>query len=77
MRALGLLVLLGPAVVLAAAPASPPATPGECSGEAAGTSRCVYRSLLPSAGIVASCRDGHECRVGYYHNQTHLNGAWT
>ena len=42
MRALGLLVLLGPAVVLAAAPASPPATPGECSGEAEGTSRCVY-----------------------------------
>ena len=66
MRALGLLLLLGPAVALAAPPASPPATPGECAGERGGTFRCVYRSLLPSAGIVASCRDGHDCRVGYY-----------
>jgi len=65
-RALGLLLLLGPAVALAAAPASPPATPGECAGERGGTFRCVYPSLLPSAGIVASCRDGHDCRVGYY-----------
>ena len=30
-------------------------------------SYCLYRSLLPSVGIVASCRDDRDCRVGYYY----------
>ncbi len=69
MRGLALLLLLSPVVSLAAAPASPPATPGECSAERGGVSFCIYRSLLPSAGIVASCRDGGHCRVGYYYGR--------
>ncbi len=69
MRGLALLLLLSPAVSLAAASASPPATPGECSGERGGVSICIYRSLLPSAGIVASCRDRGYCRVGYYYGR--------
>jgi hypothetical protein len=66
-RGFGLLVLLSPALALAAAPGAPPATPGECSGERGGASLCIYRSLIPSSGLVASCRDGGECRVGYYY----------
>jgi hypothetical protein len=65
-RGLWLLLLLSPAVALAAGPAPPPATPGECAPEQAGVSLCIYRSLLPSAGIVVSCRRG-SCRVGHYH----------
>ena len=75
MRALSVLLLLGAALALAPAPASPPPTPGECSGESGGISLCVYRSLLPSAGIVASCRAGHDCRVGYYHGNP-SDGVW-
>ncbi len=75
MRALSVLLLLGAALALAPAPASPPATPGECSGESGGISLCVYRSLLPSAGIVASCRAGHDCRVGYYYGNP-SDGVW-
>ena len=30
-------------------------------------SHCLYRSWLPSTGIVASCRDDRDCRVGYYY----------
>ena len=67
MRGLGFLLLLSPAVALAAAPASAPATPGECSAERSGVSLCLYRSLLPSSGIVASCRDRGSCRVGHYY----------
>ena len=66
MRGLWLLLLLSPAA-LAAAPGPPRATPGECSAGHAGSSLCIYRSLLPSAGIVASCEDRSHCRVGYYH----------
>jgi len=42
-------------------------TPGECAG-AGGTlpSRCLYRSMLPSAGLVAECESDARCRVGYY-----------
>jgi hypothetical protein len=65
-RGLGVLLLLSPAVCLAAAPASPPATPGECAAEHGGASLCLYRSLLPSAGIVVSCREGGHCQVGHY-----------
>jgi hypothetical protein len=65
-RWLALLSLLSPAVCLAAGSASPPGTPGECSAPHDGVSLCIYRSLLPSAGIVASCRDRGGCRVGHY-----------
>ena len=60
-------LLLGGVLSLAAAPASPPATRGECAPEHAGLTLCLYRSLLPSAGIVTSCRDRHDCRVGPYY----------
>lgn len=60
-------LLLGSALSLAAAPTSPPATRGECSAEKAGVSLCIYRSLLPSSGLVASCRAGRDCRVGHYY----------
>jgi hypothetical protein len=43
-------------------------TPGECAGRGgAGPSRCLYRSLAPSAGLVADCRNDADCRVGYYY----------
>ena len=46
---------------------SPPPARGECSRDPGGGSFCLYRSLVPSAGLVASCRDEHVCRVGYYY----------
>ena len=68
MRTLSLLVvLLGGGLSLGAAPASPAATRGECAPERAGVTLCLYRSLLPSAGIVTSCRAGHDCRIGPYY----------
>ena len=71
MRALSVLLLLGSAVATMGASGSPPPTPGECTAERGVASLCIYRSLLPSAGIVASCRDEHACRVGsYYGNPT-------
>ncbi|HXJ84560.1 MAG TPA: hypothetical protein VMS64_38455 [Candidatus Methylomirabilis sp.] len=66
MRGLGLLILLGPTLCLAAAPA-PVATSGECSAAHAGVTLCLYRSLLPSAGLVASCRGADDCRIGHYY----------
>ena len=58
-------VLLGAAVgILAAGPSRAAA---ECVSEGAAGSHCLYRSFLPSSGIVASCRDDHDCRVGYYY----------
>ena len=40
----------------------------ECSGPGgSGPSHCLYRSVLPSAGIVADCRSDRDCRVGYYY----------
>jgi hypothetical protein len=66
-RGLGLLALLSPAICLAAGSVSPPASPGECAVERGGVTLCLYRSLLPSSGIVASCREGDGCRVGHYH----------
>jgi hypothetical protein len=74
-RGFGLLVLLSPAIALAAAPGSPPASPGECSGDRGGASRCIYRSLIPSSGLVASCRAGGECRVGHYYGSL-SNAIW-
>jgi hypothetical protein len=65
-RAVGLLLLLSPAVCLGAVSPSPPRSPGECAAEHAGVTLCLYRSLIPSAGIVTSCREGDGCRVGRY-----------
>jgi hypothetical protein len=60
-----LLALLGPVMALAGGSA----TPGECGAEHAGVTVCIYRSMLPSAGIVSSCHDRGTCRVGYYHGE--------
>jgi hypothetical protein len=60
---LWLLALLGPVMALAGGPAAP----GECAAEHAGVTLCIYRSMLPSAGIVSSCHDDGTCRVGYYY----------
>ena len=38
-------------------------TRGECTPDGR---RCLYRSMLPSAGLVADCRSDADCRVGYY-----------
>ena len=41
---------------------------GECTGGGGdGPSRCLYRSLLPSTGIVADCQSDARCRVGAYY----------
>jgi hypothetical protein len=41
---------------------------GECTGGGGdGPSRCLYRSLLPSTGIVADCESDARCRVGAYY----------
>jgi len=51
-----------------AAAAAAPA--GECSGlGGAGPSHCLYRSLLPSTGIIADCKSDSDCRIGYYYGQ--------
>jgi hypothetical protein len=43
-------------------------SPGECSGPGGtGPSHCLYRSLMPSTGMVADCRNDRDCRVGYYY----------
>ena len=61
--------LLGALVFLAAGPAvAASEAPAECSGPRGdGPSRCLYRSALPSAGIVADCASDRDCRVGYYY----------
>ena len=61
--------LLGALVFLAAGPAAAASeAPAECSGPGEdGPSRCLYRSALPSAGIVADCASDRDCRVGYYY----------
>ena len=55
------------AILLLAALGAPSAAAAECAPDGAGGSHCLYRSLLPSAGIVARCRDDRDCRVGYYY----------
>lgn len=61
----GALLLLMPWPAPAAAPSA-----GECSGPGgAGPSHCLYRSLLPSTGIVAECKSDGDCRIGYYYGQ--------
>ena len=60
---LGALCALSPGVATAAS-----GTPAECSGPGgSGPSHCLYRSVLPSAGIVADCTNDRDCRVGYYY----------
>jgi len=66
-RALPLLLLVGAVVGVMGATAPGAPDPGECAPAAAGASLCVYRSLLPSAGIVVSCQDDRHCRAGYYY----------
>jgi hypothetical protein len=46
--------------------AAPVSVAAECAPDPGGT-RCLYRSLLPSAGLVSVCRDDTDCRVGYYY----------
>lgn len=77
MRTRLLLLLLGSAVGTIGAAGAPPPTPGECSGDRGAASLCLYRSLLPSVGIVASCRDEHSCRVGYYYGNPSDAVWWT
>jgi hypothetical protein len=62
---LGALVLLAPWPAVAT-----PISTGECSGPGGpGRSHCLYRSLMPSTGIVADCRSDSDCRVGYYYGE--------
>ena len=43
---------------------------GECAGPGgSGPSHCLYRSLMPSTGIVADCRNDGDCRIGYYYGE--------
>ena len=57
------LILLAWSLLAGAAP-----PPGECSGPGgASPSHCLYRSLMPSTGMVADCRNDRDCRVGYYY----------
>lgn len=76
MRRVGLW-LLGAALAGAATVGAETApTPGEC-GEAGGggTSRCLYRSMMPSAGLIAECTTDVACRVGVYHGRPD-NATW-
>jgi hypothetical protein len=61
--------LLGALVMLGAGPAAAASeAPADCSGSGGdGPSRCLYRSALPSAGIVADCASDRDCHVGYYY----------
>ena len=70
MRALWRL-LFGALVLLAPWPvAATPVSTGECSGPGGtGPSHCLYRSLMPSTGIVADCKSDSDCRIGYYYGQ--------
>jgi len=67
MRTLTLFFLLGCAVIVPSAAGAADSKAGVCSPETAGEFHCVFRSLLPSVGIVASCRTERDCRVGYYY----------
>src|SRR5262245_47394723 len=58
-------VLLGAILILPTV--SSPAGSDECVVSGVTGSRCLYRSLLPSAGIIARCRSDTDCNVGYYY----------
>jgi len=66
MRALRIGVVLVAGVATLAAGIPPPSAP-ECGPVAAGLTLCLYRSGLPSVGILTSCENAHACRVGYYY----------
>jgi hypothetical protein len=54
-----------------AAPAS-----GECTRPGPdGSFHCLYRSMVPSAGLVAECRSAGDCRVGTYYGDPSA-AAW-
>lgn len=75
MRALVLALLVGAAAGTIGASPLPRPSRGDCASEPDGRSRCIYRSFAPSTGIVTSCRNEHDCRVGsYYGNPT--DAAW-
>jgi len=59
--AMAIAAAAGPA---AAAPPAPAAARGECTPDGR---RCLYRSMLPSAGLIADCGSDDDCRVGYYY----------
>jgi hypothetical protein len=62
-------LLLAALLLIPSAPAAAAKpTPAECSG-GSGPFRCLYRSLLPSSGIVADCRSDRDCRVGFYYGR--------
>jgi len=61
-RTIGLLLSASAAVLGDASLAA-----AECVAEGQTGSHCLYRSFLPSTGLVAVCRDDRDCRVGYYY----------
>jgi hypothetical protein len=64
MRAVAVSIILG---VLAVMLGGVSRAGAECASDGPTASHCLYRSLLPSTGIVASCRDDRDCRVGHYY----------
>src|SRR5688572_7997063 len=64
MWALAVPIVLG---VFAAIAGTASSVGAECAPQGPTGSHCLYRSLLPSTGIAASCRDDRDCRVGYYY----------
>jgi hypothetical protein len=40
--------------------------PGDCA-PAGAASRCLFRSSLPSVGLISECEGGGRCRVGFYY----------
>jgi len=62
--------------VFGAALLAPGRADAECSTDAAGGSWCLFRSIVPSSGIVASCRTDRDCRVGYYYGDPASAAVW-
>ena len=70
MRMLQVLLPLMVAVTLVGSAEAMAPARGECAGAGGDQpSRCLYRSLLPSAGLVADCKTDADCRVGYYYGR--------
>lgn len=68
-RALRVGALLAMGVGALGAAWAPALSRGECGPPAGDATLCVFRSGMPSVGIVTSCRDPQTCRVGYYHGE--------
>lgn len=64
-------LVFGALLLLAFFPIAAEAAVGaECAGPGgSGPSHCLYRSLMPSTGIVADCRNDGDCRIGYYYGE--------